>query len=64
MVDLGQVSHGRYIIDLYDLYDLYDLAHVSYDLHGLGHGSWVGSVYCSRIPIPLHDLDLSGPIDS
>ena len=38
----------RYIPDLYDLYDLYDLAHVAgwepYNLHDLGHVSWVGSV--------------------
>ena len=31
-----------------DLYDLYDLAHVvrwgPYNLHGVGHVSWVGSV--------------------
>ena len=42
---------GRYILDLYDLYDLhdlYDLALVAgwepYNLHDLGHASWVGSV--------------------
>ena len=33
---------------MYDLYDLYDLAHVvgwePYNLHDLGHVSWVGSV--------------------
>ena len=42
------IFQGRYIPDLYDLYDLYDLAHVAgwepYNLHDLGHVSWVGIV--------------------
>ena len=46
------IFQGRYIpdlCDLYDLYDLYDLAHhvvgrEPYNLHDLGHVSWVGSV--------------------
>ena len=36
------------LYDMYELYDLYDLAHVAgwkpYNLHDLGHISWVGSV--------------------
>ena len=48
---MTSIFQSRWIPDLYylyDLYDLYDLAHVAglepYNLHGLGHASWVGSV--------------------
>ena len=45
----SSARQDRLIPVLYDLYDLYDLAHVAgwdepYNLHDLGHVSWVGSV--------------------
>ena len=49
----------------YDLYDLYDLAHVAgwgaYNLHELGHVSWVRSVMyrcCTAYETAGYDLDV------
>ena len=46
---------------LYDLYDLYGVAHAagweSYNVHGLGHVSWVGSVLCRPFTTAGEELD-------